>query len=403
MIAMAGSCKHIVQIMQLLTERGLSFSFCLNKEELLVLSGFGLLYQGLELDANSKLLKDNQKMIGAVVLQLDRAKALCASEFRRVACSFLPVPSPQPTKSTALGHPPLSRHNSDGGSTMPAPQNLSSAAKKQLKAVAARFMTANSKPSKLPSSVDHRRATEPNITMYRHSLQTHSQPNVSIYSNYDPAHVSRSEPARSPTNIYSRPAAVPRPSAPPASERKHPAPAQSLNLDYLSFAADNSAARSQTPATVKTEPSDWERLLGSIDNGQTNIFDNIYGGPPVDALTDIIPPLPANPAANVGDSLAWSPDIWALSEHHDNRHFSKNFAGASLSTSVPAPQSESVLSFSSADEGLGSNDEVPIADWASASSGTEIPGEVYRGIVMPDLGSGDEGLLGDCWDAVFAN
>jgi hypothetical protein len=45
MLTMANSCKHMVQIMQLLDERGMSFSFCLNRDELLVLAGFGLLFQ----------------------------------------------------------------------------------------------------------------------------------------------------------------------------------------------------------------------------------------------------------------------------------------------------------------------------------------------------------------------
>ena len=45
MVALASSSKHIIQIVQLLEERRMSFSFCLNKNELLLLAGFGLLYR----------------------------------------------------------------------------------------------------------------------------------------------------------------------------------------------------------------------------------------------------------------------------------------------------------------------------------------------------------------------
>lgn len=404
MIAMAGSCKSIVQIIQLLNERGLSFSFCLNKEELLVLCGFGLLYQGLSLEPNSKVLKDNQKMVAAVIGILHRSKALCASEFRRVACLFLPMPSPTPPKSTPVVakpvHPALSRHNSDGA--MPAPQNLSSAAKKQLKAVAARFMTPTPKLSK-QSSTDNRRATEPNIGLYRNHIHTQSVPNVT--SNYNPANISRSEPARSPSNAFHIVSPATRPSAPPASQPKRAFPPQNLNLDYLSFSESSTPPLKATShGPVKPEPSDWERLLGSLDNGQTNIFDNIYGGPPVDAL-EMSASLPANPTTAIpgSDPLAWSPDIWALAGGQD---FSAVHGAQDLTASFPAhPQTESVLSFSSADEGLtgasSGGEEFAIPDWASAcSSGVN---EAYRGIVMPDLGQGDDALLGEGWDAVFAN
>ena len=50
MVALASSSKHIIQIVRLLEERRMSFSFCLNKNELLLLAGFGLLYRMYILD-----------------------------------------------------------------------------------------------------------------------------------------------------------------------------------------------------------------------------------------------------------------------------------------------------------------------------------------------------------------
>ena len=91
------------QIIQLLNERGLCFAFCANRDEVLVLSGFGLLFQGLNLDPSSKILKDNQKMVCAVSDILEKTNAPCASEFKRVAFSFLPSP---PVRQTNQGDRP---------------------------------------------------------------------------------------------------------------------------------------------------------------------------------------------------------------------------------------------------------------------------------------------------------
>jgi hypothetical protein len=84
---------------------------------------------------------------------------------------------------------------------------------------------------------------------------------------------------------------------------------QHRNIDYLSFAADPLAGYTLNHTTgIKSEvsASDWERLLGSLDSGQTNIYDNIYGGPPAEALLD------AGPLSASADSTAtWSPNAWS--------------------------------------------------------------------------------------------
>ena len=86
MIAMAGSCKRVVQIMELLQDRGITFAFCLNRDELLVTSAFGLLFQCLNLESNSKILKDNAKMIWSVIEMLHKYAAPCAAEFKPDVC-----------------------------------------------------------------------------------------------------------------------------------------------------------------------------------------------------------------------------------------------------------------------------------------------------------------------------
>jgi len=123
------------------------------------------------------------------------------------------------------------------------------------------------------------------------------------------------------------------------------------------------------PYTVDTQTgkdninnTDWERLLSSLDNGQTNIYDGIYGGPPIDALVGV-PPLSNSVDAN----LVWSPDVWAISAE---------------GLSAAAPQS--VLSFS--DESLTSGEEFP--DLTNCTSN-----ESYRGIMIPEMVADDRFAL----------
>lgn len=393
MIALAGSSKHIIQIVELLSERALSFSFCLNKDELLVLSGLGLLFQSLDLNDTSKMSKDNQKMTSTVAKILSQTKAPSATEFQQLTPSTSSVPS------KAKQHPPLSRHNSDGA--IPAPEflpegNVPTPEKNRFKAAAQRLMAKNPFERN-----DQRRATYPNISLHQNAMQTQSQPNIAV------AHISTSEPAYSPANPS--PAQLPasaRPSAPPNLRPARSMPQhqhKQLNLDYLSFS--NVPTRAHSPdghdssrTTVKQEPSDWERLLGSLDNGQTNIFDNIYGGPPVEFLDDrhqhhhdakrIAPVASSLPNPPIQWNTTSPPDIWAVTDSDINA------LGCHMSANVAQP--ESVFSIGT-DDGTATGDEFFGNDWGSASSNNGS--EAYAGIVMPNLTPDEHGLLSSMWEA----
>lgn len=388
LMAMAGSCKHVVQIIQLLVERGLSFSFCLNKEELLVLSGFGLLYQGLDLEDGSKILKDNQRMLAITIGQLDKIKAPAAMEFRRVACSFLPVPTSRPA---SIRPSAPSRHNSDGSMPVPHTSIIAPALKQQFKAMTSKFLSPSMRSS--ASNNNSRRATEPTITPYRQEMPAQSLPNLSPCQT---ANIARSEPARSPQNMLNQTIPTIRPSAPPASNRRTITP----NLDYLSFSNESTPPPQDfqqayaTSAPVKAEPTDWERLLGSIDNGQTNIFDNIYGGPPVDLIHEntSMPLLPHKASqssfADDSSSLNWGPDFWAM-------------AATDLVSAESMPSvSESGHSFDTDEILAPALSTMSEQDCASLMSSTDLANvDAYRGIVMPALGA-DDGFGN--WENVFA-
>ncbi|KAL2357222.1 fungal-specific transcription factor domain-containing protein [Cryomyces antarcticus] len=368
LMAMAASCKHIIQIVQLLEERSMSFSFCLNKNELLVLSGFGILFQGIDLKQEGKMMKDGQKMTSAVVGILERSSPSAAVEFGRIANALLPSGENAKPKM-----PAFSRHNSDG--VMPAPQDTPSSTRKQLKAIASRFSAATIKYVR-PEPKDNRRATVPNLVLPEFGQRTQSQLSVSSIRS-DPSHMARSEPAMSPSYGQHR-----APIAPAQKSKRSSASMMTPNLDYLSFS--NAPTPSQYPPVntkIECQPTDWERLLASIDNGQTNIYDNIYGGPAVEAIMDV-PPL----ASSADAHLAWSPGIWTLC------------SGDATGAGNCAAQSESVLSFS--DESFTSGEDFSAADWGSSTSANGS--DAYRGIMMPELGDpsgGGPGMGG--LDATF--
>lgn len=410
MLALASSCKSVVQIVQLLEERSLSFSFCLNKDEVLVLSGFGLLFQRLTLDPSSKILKEGQKIVTSVMDLLNKSDAPCAPEFKKVVDSFIPsgeqVAAPKPANRQSSPKGKTSRHNSEGSLPAPRPQTLQSSTKKQLKALASRF-----NPSIAPTPTDNntqdRRATVPNLGPYLKTNQAQSQPSLSPQQQtYEPVNISRSEPALSPSNISTRPASTTvHPSAPPHHQHPHLKPKKRsahpqpnlTNLDYLSFAADPSSSHATPSATThpikpEPQPTDWEKLLGSLDGSTTNIFDACYGGQPIEGLLDSYPaPHPhrastsALPTASAS-ALDWNPDLWSL--------YQGQTTAQPLPTGLPDRQAQpgSIWSYdsaSTADERGRSAEDLTLGVWGDGSgvvAGQEA--NAFPGIVMPELGLG---------------
>ncbi|KAF2181985.1 hypothetical protein K469DRAFT_588044 [Zopfia rhizophila CBS 207.26] len=350
MVAVGDACKHIIQIIQLLDERKLSFSFCLNRNEVLVQAGFGLLFQTLDLDRDGKLIKDCNRLICAVIEMLERGTAAGALEFRRVGCSMISIP-----RADQISPPAISRHNSEG--SMGAPMDTFRATQKSLKAIAARFSPVVSKANRQDAK-EPRRATLPAISpsMGHHGNQ--SSTSLSSIRSEPPA--ARSEPTLSPLShraslsLYTK-------------RRASNAIRQNPNIDYLSFGPDplaNYPFGNNSCGKTEVSPSDWERLLSSLDNGQTNIYDTIYGGPPADALLDC-PPL----SAGADTHLTWSPSVW-------------NWGGY---TDQAPPQS--VLSFS--DESLTSGEEFGNCGDFGSTPGND---RVYQGIMIPDMSTPNSGI-----------
>lgn len=249
---------------------------------------------------------------------------------------------------------PLSRHNSEG--SMGAPMDTLRATQRTLKAMAARFSSGNMKAGRNDAH-EARRATLPAIPITP-SVGMHGNPSsTSLSSIHSEPHMARSEPTMSPPTHNRASFSLtnkrrPNPTSQPAAHR---------NIDFLAFNTDALATHSLGPTAIKSEVSnsDWERLLGSLDGGQTNIYDNIYGGQPAEALLDIPP---SATTATDSSGVSWSPDAWDWN---------------SYGTAAP-PQS--VLSFS--DESLTSGEEFSGNPWDSGTPGSD---RMYAGIMIPDM------------------
>jgi len=133
-----------------------------------------------------------------------------------------------------------------------------------------------------------------------------------------------------------------------------------------------SASTIHKPTT--TGPSEWEVLLGSLDGGQTNLYDAIYGGPAL-SLAD------TTASSNYGGD--WSPESTWDMNGFSMGDFTNNGVG-------PA---RSVLSFS--EESLSSGEELSTSELMGTVGGR---GGDY-GSVM--LNANGEGYLLDGLDANF--
>ncbi|MCJ1285635.1 hypothetical protein MMC26_004976 [Xylographa opegraphella] len=362
-IALADSSKHIIQIVQLLAERKMNFSFCLNKDELLLLAGFGLLFQNLDLNQEGRLIRDNQRLVCSVIQTLERDLAPSAIPFKKVACSIIAVGRFAASTSTSsvdlIDAEATSRKNCD--TAMPAPQSNIKSARKQLQAIASRFSFTTNDTIKREQSMNTRRPVVPSRDLG----------NLALYAR----HSSLSLPTAQSEPVLKRANSEIRPRKPPPL----PAVTNLPNLDYLPFEFDTPPTPAGSDTSRSTgHTSDWEQLLGYIDSSSyldnNSRFENYNRKPGLNprprssyetinsdyvspSLNVPSPTIEISPAAVTAND--WSPDVWDV-----NVGFSH----------IPPP-AQSVFSLS--DESLTSAEELSSVDHGNTTE--------YRGIMMPSL------------------
>jgi hypothetical protein len=343
LLSIAESSKHVVQIIQLLEERSMNFSFCLNKCDLLMVCGMTLLYQVIDLKEESKMMKEDERLVNSVIKILDRRNGPGAVDFRRIASRLITVE--ESARSTPQAPP---REGS-----MPAPSQRPSPSVSSRTKTAhpmGRHREAASSESDLLHQQERlRRMTVPNVQ--RPEFQR--SPSRQSFDSVPPEMLSRE--VRHSSLSQSRTSQVQRHNS---SSRVRP------NLDYLSLSNSPSQSRQPSPprsrmqaptsvAPQQTQQSsirhaqvpsktqgavtnaDWEVMLGALDGGLHNVYDAIYGGGS-GFITDT--------GVGAGPNSEWSPDSWDLSSFTLG-----DFSG------TPAPP-QSVLSLS--DESLSSGEEV---------------------------------------------
>ncbi|KAF2102666.1 hypothetical protein NA57DRAFT_31927 [Rhizodiscina lignyota] len=351
-VAIASSAKCIIQIIQLLEERSLGFSFCLNKNELLIVSGFSLLFQSLDLDRDGKLMRDHQRTLKAIVEILEQRKAPGARHFRKVAGSILSALSQAPI---------LSRQNSD--KTGMTTQDALRSTQKHLKAIAARLSPDKQRrreSDNISLNDDGRRATAPAIGSHPNNSQNslssiHSEPATLLAASHRPSPTT-SNPAVSPSFQQLRQS----PPNQPLKRSSTSAAPRPPNLDYLSFTASSPAGTISPRSSTKATPADilrayhatadWEKLISSLDQTDSNIYDSIYGGPggAQNLVWDAQSSASTNPTSNGSmdaPNFGWRPGFAGLTP----------LALDGYPMMSPAPVPQSVLSFS--DESLSSGEE----------------------------------------------
>ncbi|KAK8124526.1 Transcriptional activator protein acu-15 [Apiospora kogelbergensis] len=344
LMTISESSKHTVQIVQLLEERGMSFSFCLNRTDILVLCGMTLLYQAIGLKQESKLIKDDTRLVNGVLKILQKSKApgtLNLKKPERRCPRAVPAPArrwpprprerhrapPPPEEVEPQHRAPLERERERVGSACAAREAASHDDAERRRHTPgllpslsrASFDGTNQEHHAMPPRRDHRYSiSHLQKSMMRLSPATHkSKANLDYLamSNHAAASTQQQQPVSPVEQAHAYPAHL--------SGRPHQTPSPI-------YSVPNPFTGEKRGAAGGVSPSEWEALLGAMDGGQANVYDAIYGGPAI-SLQEA--------ESNSGDTAYgdWSPDAWDLS-----------------GIQVVGHQSQSVFSLS--DESLSSDD-----------------------------------------------
>ena len=135
----------------------MSFSFCLNRNELLLLAGLGLLFQGLDLDRKGKSVQGSQRLLCSAIEILERSAAMGAADFKKIACAMITVD--RSSKGARSSDDTAARRKSDGNMAAP---KASTKSARNLQSIASRFPTEDA-PIVKRENTSARRFTAPTL------------------------------------------------------------------------------------------------------------------------------------------------------------------------------------------------------------------------------------------------
>ena len=303
----------------------MSFTICLNKGELLVLSGFGLLFQGLGLKAEGKLIQDTQRYIHSTIELLNQIGSPSLDAFKNVVRSLIP--------EDAAKSPEAQERSSKNSMSPPRDQNQN--IKGQLQALASRFSFSATRGMK-QEQCGLRRAAAPNTVV---------SGNLALYSRTRGSQISLG-------STSSEPSLGTRRSLPTISSNL-PQYNGMTNLDYFPLGSHTSNTDNIAQKSTSTQnPTDLDSLLGYISTYETS------PPPPNGAPCYISPESLTYPTPSLPSD--WNPDVWS-----------------SIDVRSQQPTSaRSVLSFS--DESLTSGEDLSSCDFGSDYRSYAIPTGEYK-------------------------
>ncbi|KAE8153867.1 fungal-specific transcription factor domain-containing protein [Aspergillus avenaceus] len=356
-LAVSDCSKRVVQILQLLDERRLCLSVSINRRELVFSSGLGLLWQNIGLKRDSKLVKESQKLLTAIIDQLECESSPAAAEFSILASALVSLDG---SKRTSSDKP---REMS------PPEQKPSRSPEKQLQALKSRLVASAGFGQTAKQDSQSRRNTISGASPHMAQRQVRSSSWASL----------------------------------PTAENLH-VPGDKLYYPSHNLGYDNGhMLSSSVPSDVNhgaITMSDWEFVLGDMDRGYSNIFTGIYGGKecgddsgPFASLTAEYThksdPLSVPIPTAQSDLQGLSPEAWS----------------ASSSSDVPPTRDmkpQSVFSYS--DESMGSTeDPTPYNDLRLSPEEQANLLDPFRGVVIPATEDdvADFGLMNG-WDRRLA-
>ncbi|KAK2746472.1 hypothetical protein FQN57_003098 [Myotisia sp. PD_48] len=315
MLSLVDSAKHIIQLLKLLDERRMSLSLCINKRELIFISGLGFLWQSLDLSRDSKLVKEGQKMLTAAVGLLESESIEAAVEFSSIInlVSQIDISRRNSTASVKLNQD-LSLSTTKG---MVPKKQL-----QQLEPLRTRFSISSESGRPTPSQDDARMSSvmvsSPELSRSVRSSSSHSIGSPDLHDN---------------------------------SRRGNCLPSNASNADNLAMSYFHEAEKKPSSAGYDRDVpmSEWEHVLSDIDSGHSNIFTGIYGGsecgqtpaafatlgsnyraPSQQQHSPQLPVLQSSPHS-LND---WSQESWATTSNNTLRQENNN--GAAVSSSVNA-------------------------------------------------------------------
>ena len=263
----------------------MNYTFPINKTELLLFSGFSLLWQCLELEDSSKIVKDNQRLLLSLIQTLTKDDQTAGNELLRIASHIVPV------GTRRISTPLISSQSSSpvtgsNRSSMPAPSPpKQKSTKKVLQGIVSSIPSFGSTKNKL-EEVWPRRATVP-VQRSAASVGPHqrSYSSLSLSSARPTSAVSSSNSTSG--RIY---------------QGRNIDLRSNVNLDYFPIGEEEMNSTHSLSNTILQQPQrysnttknsqqllnnpSWEQLVTSMDTGAAAIFAGLY------ANTD----LPSNPS-----------------------------------------------------------------------------------------------------------